>query len=95
MSKPTLFLVFSYFTKFNHCDAWIKIIRCCTYRIHLDIKLFVFQLMSLMNSKSTISSPVKLKDGTSQEVDLGKYYIENGRMLITGANGEKLLLTKL
>lgn len=51
--------------------------------------------MSLMSSKSTISSPVKLKDGTSQEVDLGKYYIENGRMLITGANGEKLLLTKL
>lgn len=48
-----------------------------------------------MNSKSTISLPVKLKDGTSQEVDLGKYYIENGRMLITGANGEKLLLTKL
>jgi len=35
------------------------------------------------------------KDGASQEVDLGKYYIENGRMLITGANGEKLLLTKL
>jgi len=29
--------------------------------------------MSLMSSKSTISSPVKLKDGASQEVDLGKY----------------------
>jgi hypothetical protein len=34
------------------------------------------------------------QDGKTQEVELGKYYIENGRMLITGTNGEKLLLTK-
>lgn len=32
--------------------------------------------------------------GNSQQLELGKYYIENGRMLITGANGEKILLTK-
>ncbi|MBC7885212.1 MAG: hypothetical protein H7X99_07040 [Saprospiraceae bacterium] len=34
------------------------------------------------------------EEGKSQEVALGKYYIENGSMLITGANGEKVLLTK-
>ncbi len=32
--------------------------------------------------------------GKSQQLELGRYYIENGRMLITGANGEKILLTK-
>ena len=32
--------------------------------------------------------------GQTQTVELGKYYVENGRMLITGTNGEKLLLTK-
>lgn len=34
------------------------------------------------------------QDGQTQNVELGRYYIENGRMLITAANGEKLLLTK-
>lgn len=34
------------------------------------------------------------ENGKSQEVELGKYYIENGRMLITATNGEKMLLTK-
>lgn len=33
-------------------------------------------------------------EGQRQTVALGKYYIENGRMLITGDNGTKLLLTK-
>jgi hypothetical protein len=34
------------------------------------------------------------QNGQSQTVHLGKYYIENGKMLITGANGNKLFLTK-
>ncbi len=33
--------------------------------------------------------------GKSQQIELGRYYIENGRMLITGTNGEKILLTKM
>jgi hypothetical protein len=32
------------------------------------------------------------QEGQSQNVELGRYYIENGKMLITAANGEKLLL---
>lgn len=90
MSKPSLFLVFS-ITAMNGS----KLSAVAPTGYILISNCLYFQLMSLMSSKSTISSPVKLKDGTSQEVDLGKYYIENGRMLITGANGEKLLLTKL
>lgn len=35
------------------------------------------------------------QNGQSQTVELGKYYIENNKMLITGSNGVKLLLTKL
>jgi hypothetical protein len=35
------------------------------------------------------------ENGQSQTVHLGKYYIENGKMLITGANGNKLFLTKM
>lgn len=34
------------------------------------------------------------ENGANQSVHLGKYYIENGAMLITGTNGKKLLLTK-
>lgn len=34
------------------------------------------------------------ENGQAQTVDLGKYYIENGAMLITGNNGKKLLLQK-
>lgn len=34
------------------------------------------------------------ENGKSQQLELGRYYIENGRMLITGTNGEKILLTK-
>jgi hypothetical protein len=34
------------------------------------------------------------ENGQPQTVHLGKYYIENGKMLITGANGNKLFLTK-
>jgi hypothetical protein len=34
------------------------------------------------------------ENGKSQDLELGKYYIENGRMLITASNGEKMLLTK-
>jgi hypothetical protein len=34
------------------------------------------------------------ENGQSQTAHLGKYYIENGKMLITGANGNKLFLTK-
>lgn len=33
--------------------------------------------------------------GVAQTVDVGRYYVENGRMLITGNNGTKLLLTKV
>ena len=35
-----------------------------------------------------------VQNGQTQEVLLGSYYIENGRMLITGQDGTKLLLTK-
>jgi hypothetical protein len=34
------------------------------------------------------------ENGQPQTVHLGKYYIENGKMLITGTNGNKLFLTK-
>ena len=34
------------------------------------------------------------ENGQTQTADLGKYYIENGAMLITGNNGQKLLLQK-
>lgn len=34
------------------------------------------------------------ENGQTQEIHLGKYYIENGNMLITGTNGEKVLLKK-
>ena len=34
------------------------------------------------------------QQGQSQVVVLGRYYIENGRMLITAENGEKMLLTR-
>lgn len=34
------------------------------------------------------------ENGQTQEVHLGRYYIENGNMLITGTNGEKILLKK-
>jgi len=34
------------------------------------------------------------QQGQTQTVALGKYYIENGRMLITAENGVKLLLTR-
>ena len=37
---------------------------------------------------------VVTQNGQSQTVELGKYYIENNNMLITGTNGEKLLLSK-
>ena len=35
-----------------------------------------------------------IENGQMQSVHLGKYYIENNNMLITGTNGEKVLLTK-
>lgn len=35
------------------------------------------------------------QNGQIQAVHLGQYYIENGKMLITGANGNKLFLTKM
>jgi hypothetical protein len=34
------------------------------------------------------------ENGKSQTIHLGRYYIENGKMLITGANGQKLFMTK-
>jgi hypothetical protein len=34
------------------------------------------------------------ENGQIQTVHLGKYYIENGKLLITGKNGQKLFLTK-
>jgi hypothetical protein len=34
------------------------------------------------------------QNGQTQAVHLGQYYIENGKMLITGTNGNKLFLTK-
>lgn len=34
------------------------------------------------------------ENGANQSVHLGKYYIENNAMLITGTNGKKLLLTR-
>ena len=34
------------------------------------------------------------QNGQKQEVELGRYYIENNRMLITGKNGEKILLSR-
>ncbi len=37
---------------------------------------------------------VGMENGQTQTADLGKYYIENGAMLITGNNGQKLLLQK-
>ncbi|MBK8518104.1 MAG: hypothetical protein IPL55_18015 [Saprospiraceae bacterium] len=37
---------------------------------------------------------VVTENGQSQTVELGKYFIENSHMLITGSNGEKLLLSK-
>ncbi|MEP7266251.1 MAG: hypothetical protein ABI844_01400 [Saprospiraceae bacterium] len=35
------------------------------------------------------------QNGTSQEAHLGRYYIENRSMLITGTNGTKILLRKI
>ncbi len=35
-----------------------------------------------------------VEQGTQQEVALGRFYIENGNMLITGSNGTKMLLRK-
>ncbi|MFZ4542708.1 MAG: hypothetical protein ACOYOA_01570 [Saprospiraceae bacterium] len=37
---------------------------------------------------------VATENGKTETVDLGKYYIENGAMLITSNNGKKLLLRK-
>jgi hypothetical protein len=37
---------------------------------------------------------VATQNQQSQTIELGKYFIENNKMLITGTNGEKLLLTK-
>lgn len=37
---------------------------------------------------------IATENGQTQTVDLGKYYIENGAMLITGNNGKKLLFQK-
>ena len=34
------------------------------------------------------------ENGQTQNIHLGKYYIENNNMLITGTNGEKVLLTR-
>ena len=34
------------------------------------------------------------ENGQTQEVHLGRYYVENGNMLITGTNGEKILLKR-
>jgi hypothetical protein len=35
-----------------------------------------------------------IENGQLQNIHLGKYYIENNHMLITGTNGEKILLTR-
>ena len=35
-----------------------------------------------------------IENGQMQNIHLGKYYVENNNMLITGTNGEKVLLTK-
>ncbi len=35
-----------------------------------------------------------IENGKTQTADLGKYYLENGAMLITGNNGKKLLFQK-
>ena len=35
-----------------------------------------------------------IENGQMQQIHLGKYYVENNNMLITGTNGEKVLLTK-
>jgi hypothetical protein len=35
------------------------------------------------------------QNGQTQAVHLGQYYIENGKMLITGTNGVKLFLTRM
>jgi hypothetical protein len=37
---------------------------------------------------------VVTQNGQTQTVEMGKYYIENNNMLITGTTGEKLLLSK-
>ncbi|MBK9495865.1 MAG: hypothetical protein IT475_14930 [Aquimonas sp.] len=34
------------------------------------------------------------EDASGQQVDLGRYYVENGRLLLTGNNGKKLLFTR-
>ncbi|NJN34246.1 MAG: hypothetical protein HC817_08340 [Saprospiraceae bacterium] len=34
------------------------------------------------------------ENGQTQTIHLGKYYIENGKILITGTNGNKLFMTK-
>ncbi|HSF89687.1 MAG TPA: hypothetical protein VLA46_09735, partial [Saprospiraceae bacterium] len=34
------------------------------------------------------------ENGQTQEVHLGRYYVENNNMLITGTNGEKILLKR-
>lgn len=35
-----------------------------------------------------------MENGQMQQIHLGKYYVENNNMLITGTNGEKVLLTR-
>jgi hypothetical protein len=35
-----------------------------------------------------------IENGQLQNIHLGKYYVENNNMLITGTNGEKILLTR-
>ena len=37
---------------------------------------------------------IATQNGQTQTIELGKYFIENNNMLITGSNGEKLLLSK-
>ena len=34
------------------------------------------------------------EDATGQQVDLGRYFVENGRLLLTGNNGQKMLFTR-
>ncbi len=34
------------------------------------------------------------EDATGQQVDLGRYFVENGRLLLTGNNGKRMLFTR-
>lgn len=60
----------------------------------IPILFFFFMLMETNAQNPFVGNYYGTLNGQTQTVDVGKYYIENGKMLITASNGKKVLLTK-